>query len=295
MGVLGLLLISLVVVGESDVVVARVDGVAVTRGDVEFAAIQQSIAPSERQGAESKLVDRLIDRQLIRALLASQKIEPRSDDLELQIAKAEAAIKKQGEDPQTFLAKLGYTPERLKRELGLTLAWQAYVRKTVTPDQMKDYYNQHRAEFDGTQLRASQIFLKLSKPAGEQEVEEKRRKLKEIREQIIGKKITFADAARKYSEAPTKDQGGDVGRFTWQGKLPAAVSRAAFAIRVDEISEPVVSPFGVHLIQVTERHPGDFSLEDVRPVVLDRLSQQMWIETVEKQRKTANIQRISEK
>jgi peptidyl-prolyl cis-trans isomerase C len=276
---------------DSAVIVAKVDGITISAGDIEFAATQQAIAPEERSQAEPKLIERLIDRQLIRAFLASRKIEPRADDLDLQIAKAEAAIKKQGEDPKKLLAKLGYTPERLKRELGLTLAWQAYIRKAVTTEQLIDYYRLHRTEFDGTQLRASQIFLKLPKSASDQEIEDKRQKLTEIRQQIMEKKFSFVDAAQKHSEAPTKDQGGDVGLFTWQGKLPATVSQAAFAMKVNEISEPVVSPFGVHLIQVTERHPGDFSMEDVRPVILDRLSLQMWKETVEKLRSKAKIER----
>ena len=272
-------------------VVARVNGVAITAGDVDFAALQQGISDSDRSEAEPKLVDRLIDRQLIRAFLARRKIEPVSDDLEIQIAKAEAAIKKQGEDPKKLLTKIGYTPERMKSELGLTLAWQVHVRKTVTPEQMKEYYNQHRIEFDGTQLRARQIFLKSSKPIADQDIAEKREKLAQIRQQIVSKKISFADAAAKYSEAPTRSQGGDIGLFSWQGKLPAAVSQAAFALEVDEISEPIASPFGLHLIQVTEKHPGDFSLEDVRPISLDRLSQVLWKETVETERQKAKIER----
>ena len=281
-------LASVFLADESATIVVKVNGTAITAADVNFAAPQQSVPVEERTQSDPKLVERLIDRQLIRSFLASKKIEPPAEDLQFQIARAEALIRKGGEDPKVLLEKLGYTPERLKSELGLTLAWQVYARKAVTPAQIKAHYEQYRQEFDGTQVRASQIFLKLPQPASDEEKVARSEKLTEIRRQIVANKLSFAEAAKRYSEAPTKNQGGDVGLFGYRGKLPAVVSQA-----VNDISEPVVSQFGVHLIQVTERHPGDFSLEDVRPVIIDRLSQQLWTETVEKERATAKIERVS--
>ena len=278
---------------DSAKIVVKVNGTGISAADVNFAASQQGISEAERLQSESKLIERLIDRQLIRSFLASKKIEPPAEDLQFQIARAEALIRKGGEDPKVLLEKLGYTPERLKAELGLTLAWQVYSRKTVTPTEIKAHYEKYRQEFDGTQVRASQIFLKLLQPASDTEQAAKVEQLKEIRRQILANRLTFAEAAKRYSEAPTKDQGGDVGLFGFRGKLPASVSQAAFGLKVNDISEPVVSRFGLHLIQVTERHPGDFSLEDVRSVIIDRLSQQLWAETVEKERATAKIERFS--
>ena len=283
----------MVLADDSATIVVKVNGTAITAADVSFAASQQGISAAERPQSESKLIERLIDRQLIRSFLASKKIEPPAEDLQFQIARAEALIRKGGEDPKVLLEKLGYTPERLKAELGLTLAWQVYSRKTVTPTEIKAHYEKYRQEFDGTQVRASQIFLKLLQPASDTEQAAKVEQLKEIRRQILANRLTFAEAAKRYSEAPTKDQGGDVGLFGFRGKLPASVSQAAFGLKVNDISEPVVSRFGLHLIQVTERHPGDFSLEDVRSVIIDRLSQQLWAETVEKERATAKIERFS--
>ena len=295
MGIFELLLLFLVsthCAAEDDArIIATVNRVSITAGDVQFAAIQQGVEDEGRAEAEPKLSDRLIDRQLIRSFLASRKIEASDEDLQFQIARAEELITKRGEKPDQLLRKIGYTPERLKRELGLTLAWQKYARQAITSEQFKSYFEKHKAEFDGTQLRASQIFFKLTKPVSDDEKAAKIQRLAEIRRDISAKKLSFADAAKQYSEAPSRDHGGDVGLFGWQGKLPAVVSHAAFDLKTNEMSEPIVSPVGIHLIQVTERHPGDFSLEDVRPVIFDRLSQQLWVDTVEKERKTAKIER----
>lgn len=278
--------------GEPARVVVKVNGTAITEGDVDFIATTRQLKPEQRAEQESKLIDELVDRQLVREFLARRKISAPADELGFQIQQAEDAIKKHGDDPVTLLSKLGYTPERLKTELGLPLAWQAYVRQTVTLPQTKEYFETHRAELDGTQLRARQIFLKLPPNPTEADQAAKRSQLKDLRSQIESGKLTFADAARKHSESPSKDQGGDVGLFGARGKLPTPVTRAAFALKVNELSEPVVSTFGVHLIQVTERLPGDLSLEDVRSEIISKLSDQLWADTVRNERKSAKIERV---
>jgi peptidyl-prolyl cis-trans isomerase C len=66
----------------------------------------------------------------------------------------------------------------------------------------------------------------------------------------------------------------------------------AFALKTGDVSQPIESPFGVHLITVTDRKPGDLSLEDVRGKVLDVLSKELWDKTVAELRTQAKIERI---
>ena len=271
-------------------VVAKVNGKAITAGDVEFAAVTQQVKSEDRAAREAQLTERLIERQLVREFLAKRKIQAPADDVQFQIQHAESVLKKLGEDPEVFLAKLGYTSERLKQELGLPLAWQVYVRQTVTTPQVREYFDQHRAEFDGTQLHARQVFFKRDASVTEVNPAGLVARMKELREQIVSGKLTFADAAKQFSEAPSREQGGDVGRFGFRGKLPAPVAQAAFALKVNDFSEPIVSTFGVHLIQVIERHPGDLSVEDVRPQIVERLADQLWQATIARERTTAKIE-----
>ncbi len=284
-------LVAIISANPKSAIVVKVNGTAITQADVDFAAMQKGLPDENRSQSETKLIEELIERQLIRAFLTSRKVEPVAEELQFQIATAEELIRKRGEDPQKLLTKLGYTPDRLKRELGLPLAWRVYANRTITDAQLKDFFIAHKQELDGTELRARQIFLKLSKSHTDADVVAKSDQLTEIRKEIVDRKLSFAEAASQHSEAPTRDQGGDVGLFGWRGKMPSSVSQAAFGLQVEEISEPIVSPFGVHLIQVTERHPGELSLEDVRPVVLEQLSQELWTATVAKERTTAKIER----
>lgn len=268
----------------------KVNGTAITAADVEFAFTTKQIPSEDRAQRQPQLIEELIDRQIVRDFLTKRKITAPPEELAYQIQLAENTIKRGGEDPGKVLPKLGYTPDRLKAELGLPLAWQVYARQTITLPETKAYFDQHRSELDGTQLRARQIFLKLPSSASEAEIAAKTSQLKDIKSQITAGKLDFAEAARKYSDAPSKEQGGDVGTFGVRGKLPTPVIRAAFELKLNEISEPVPSLFGLHLLQVTQRIPGDLSLEDVRPQILERLSDQLWKDTLDRERKTARIE-----
>ena len=62
---------------------------------------------------------------------------------------------------------------------------------------------------------------------------------------------SFSDLASVYSDCPSKTEGGDLGRFS-RGQMVKAFSDAAFALDVGQLSEPIRTEFGVHLILRTE-------------------------------------------
>jgi peptidyl-prolyl cis-trans isomerase C len=59
---------------------------------------------------------------------------------------------------------------------------------------------------------------------------------------------SFEDLARKFSKCPSGQRGGDLGEFG-RGRMVASFEEAAFALQVNEVSPPVSTRFGYHLIQ----------------------------------------------
>ena len=79
---------------------------------------------------------------------------------------------------------------------------------------------------------------------------------------------SFGKYANEKSECPSKAQGGSVTPFTKVGVMVAPFSNAAFALQPFQISDVVQTPFGYHLILVTERRPGrEVKFEDLKEVV----------------------------
>lgn len=89
------------------------------------------------------------------------------------------------------------------------------------------------------------------------------KKLNQIRENILSGKVTFAEMAKQYSADGSASQGGDLG-WVSPGETVPEFEQAMNALKIGEISQPIKSPFGYHLIQVLERRQKDVTLNHRR-------------------------------
>jgi len=110
-----------------------------------------------------------------------------------------------------------------------------------------------------TQTRARHILIKTSEVVSEADA---RRRLAGLRERIVGG-VDFAELARLNSQDGTAARGGELG-WVHPGDTVPEFERAMHALKPGELSEPVRSPFGFHLIQVLERRTSDMSAERQR-------------------------------
>ena len=96
-----------------------------------------------------------------------------------------------------------------------------------------------------------------------------------IAREIAAGRISFADAAHKYSAGPSAAVGGRLGWIGRHAPMDEAFSRTAFALEEGGISGPVRTPFGVHLIRCDAIRPGGKKLADVRKELEDALAREL--------------------
>lgn len=264
-----------------------VNGTPITAGDLEFMMLSRKVPQERREAERPRLLEQLIDRQLLAEYLAEHKAVADPVLLRRQIEHVELLIRKAGDDPATVLARLGYTRERLERDLALPLAWRAQFAKGLTLDSLRRYWAEHREQFDGTQRRISQIMLRAEDEPSRREAREK---LSALRKQIQEGELSFEETAAAHSESPSGERGGDLGFYVYRGALPAALLEAAFALEGNAVSEPIDTPLGVHLVKVTEHRPGQLSLEDVRRQVFEQMADEALVERLKQARADARIQ-----
>jgi parvulin-like peptidyl-prolyl isomerase len=257
---------------------------------LELEYLSRHIPPDKRLGVRDHILEQLIDRRLIEQFLQSRKVEAPQRELDRQLALLRRIIEHGEGDFETTIARLGFTEESLRKHLALPLAWQAHVRRVVTDQRLREYFAEHQARFDGTEVRASQIVVTLDADAGPAAWDEAEQSLRDVRQRILDGQVTFAAAARQHSTAPSGRQGGDLGYFPYRGRLPADIASAAFALQPGEIGQPFRSTFGVHLVTATDRKPGSLSLEDARDEVWEQLAAEMWDEQVRTERAAAKIE-----
>lgn len=164
---------------------------------------------------------------------------------------------------QVKLAYVEISPERLasSQEVSDAALQSAY-----------DEYKQRQA--DETVRRARHILLQLPADADAAEVDDGRERLESARESIVSGEASFAETAETLSEdASTRDDGGDLGRVN-EGDIAEAFDRAVTSLEEGEISEPVRTRFGWHLIQAYDVQRAQVPpLNEVREDLLETLRQ----------------------
>ncbi len=108
-----------------------------------------------------------------------------------------------------------------------------------------------------------------------------RQQAQQLREQIVDGEASFGELADTYSQGPGAGDGGNIGTFG-RGDLAESFEEAAFAQAVGEVSEPVETEFGIHLIEVLERdHRADPQVEQRRQQIRAQLQEQQMEEQME--------------
>ncbi len=116
------------------------------------------------------------------------------------------------------------------------------------------------------QIHARHILIKLSEIISENEV---RQKLIGIRERLESG-MKFEDMAKQYSEDPSANNGGDIGWINPGDTVPE-FEKIMKQLNINQISEPIKTQFGWHLIQVLERRSQDMSKESARMQAMQQI------------------------
>ncbi|MCI0378231.1 MAG: peptidylprolyl isomerase [Gemmataceae bacterium] len=271
-------------------VAATVNGQPVLELAVYRGLLRES--PSNRDAARKEVLNFLIDNMLVDQYLAQLKIQVDAKEIEERLKQIKEEAKKGGEDFDKLLKRLILTEDDLKRELHGALRWDKFVVQQGNDKVLKDMFDKNKNMFDGSQVHARHILI----PAADATPEQAKAKLAEWRKKIdeevnaalaklppntdkLARETervkellkSFSAVAAKESGCPSKERGGDVGWFPRVGSMVEPFARTAFALQPYQISEPVATEFGQHLILAVEFKPGkaDVKFEDVRLFVLE--------------------------
>ncbi len=155
-------------------------------------------------------------------------------------------------------------PERVRIDyLELKMA-QLSEKVTATEEELRRFFEDRQAEYiTQEQRRASHILITIDGDGEEAETAARNRALDALKR--IQKGEDFAALAKELSQDPgSAEQGGDLG-FVEPGMMDISFDKALFQLAKDEVSEPVRTDFGFHLIKITELREGSKkSFDDVK-------------------------------
>ena len=143
-------------------------------------------------------------------------------------------------EPKLNAVYLKFSPEDYKDKI------------MVTDARIKDFYEQNQEQFKIPQkVEARHILIKVAQDAEEEKVNEALKRAQDIFD-MAQKGQDFEELAKQYSEGPTKDNGGYLGVFEKQSMVKPFADKA-FSMKAGDISEPVKTMFGWHIIKVVAK------------------------------------------
>lgn len=275
--------------------VAVVDGTEIKKDELEKAFANllaarkmpvDAIPPEQRMQGYRMVLDEIIIDKLLAKKSADTKVS--DDEVKAQWDRikgnfgSEEELKKQVE-------AAGETIDKVKKGLHDRLAEEHWIdsqvkdKADVTDAEAEDFYKKNPEAFkQPEEVRASHILVKVDKDAKPEVVEEKKKAAQAIADRVK-KGEDFGKLAKEVSEDPSaKENSGDLDFFKKDAMVPE-FSNAAFAMKKGEISDPVRSEFGFHVIKVTDRHDAEtVPLEKAKPQLMAYLKNQKKQAEVEK-------------
>ncbi len=276
---------------------ALVNGTAISMADVD-ALLKQGgptatpLTELQKRQMRMEAVSMLIDDALLQQFLSKNSPPVDQAQVNEQIGKLQNSLKMQGKTLQDFYKESGQTAEQLRQNVSTMIQWAGYVKAHLSDADIRHYYDENRDFFDRIAVRASHIVLRVPQGASATERQAVRARLRALRQEILAGKISFADAARKYSQCSSAPGGGDIGYFPRKLAVEESFSKAAFALKPNEISDVVETDYGMHLIMVTDRkQPETPSVyEKVKEEVRELCIEEMRMSILAGQRRLAKIE-----
>ncbi|MBI5101193.1 MAG: peptidylprolyl isomerase [Nitrospirae bacterium] len=229
---------------------AKVGGAVITDADLErelksLPDYAQQIFEDEK--GKEKFLDELVKKEMLYQEALKKGIDKNPD------------FAKKVED----FKKLTLVSELLEKEI--------MSKAKVSDQEAREYYDKHKEDFaTATQIRASHILVKTAEEASKIEARLKK-----------GEK--FEELAKKESiDKASGKNGGDLGFFS-KGQMVPEFEKAAAGLKKNDISGPVKTNFGFHIIKVTDKKAGPvIEFERIKDLISQRLAGERQKETFDK-------------
>jgi peptidyl-prolyl cis-trans isomerase C len=219
----------------------------------------QPVPVEQRDQIYRRILDQLIDVRLLEQEAKARAITVADTDVDQRIGQ----IKQQFKTEEEFTKELAgrkMTIDELKTDLKKemtvqkTLEAEILPKVAVTQADLEAFYKENPDQFKQQEtIRASHILISVDSKATDLQKKEARALADGIQKRAKGGE-DFAALAKQYSKDSSAQSGGDLNYFP-KGQMVPAFEAAAFALQPNQISEVVETPFGFHIIKLTDRKP----------------------------------------
>lgn len=290
-------------------VVAKVNGVDIKKVELQNAIetmkmdmemIGQRMPPDRKDEIWRDMLDKIIDTELLVQDTKLKKISATEAEVDTELAKFREKFPSE-QVFQSWLGEQGFTEAEIRDEfrksLGVSKMIKQHVHQKVkiAEKDAKEYYDKNPDQFrEPEQFRASHVLVKVDKGADDATKAEARKEIAQVLADAKAGK-DFATLAREHSDDPgSKSKGGDLDWFGRGMMVPAFEEAVIKLAKPGDLSDIVETPYGFHIIRLTEKKPPHvIPFDEVKTDLMDFLTAKKKDESlrgyVETLRKKANV------
>lgn len=239
-------------------ILATVDGEPITMYELKQFAERTVRGRQVNSNDQAMLLDALITEKLVSKEVSDKGVVVRDDDVERYIDSIKERNKIDEEQLKLALAQQGLTLESYHAQIREDIQRQQLISReirgkvNVTPEEVQRYYDAHLSEYSTPEkVQLAHIVFRLERDASPDRIAAVMVKAEEVRGRIKAG-ADFAEIAKQVSEDATAQNGGDLGWFK-KGEMLEPLEKAAEKLKVGEVSDPVRTDVGVHLVKVEAR------------------------------------------
>jgi len=232
---------------------------------VNMAAIQNKIDPRTNPDAfirlQSSVIQSMVDQKImlemaeLDSIVVDEKEVNQALDQQIQMLVAQAGGESQAEDAlgqpiKDFRREFWY--DMKDRMISERYQQQLLSAIVVTRSEVKEFYKTYKDSLPVLPMMAKVRHLQVPIKPGVAAKEKTKSFLSELKSQIVDGNSSFSDVAKAHSLDPSKNNGGELG-WVKRGSLVKNFETAAFTIELGEISDPIETEFGYHILETLEK------------------------------------------
>lgn len=243
---------------------AQVNGKTITYRDLDTEFHARTQVPFETvqddpraQTLRKQILEQLIDEEILLGEANRRKLQVTAAMVDERFEHIRSRFPSEEAFDQA-LSSRGITTQKLKANIHEGLLRQQIIdqevlqKVSVSPEELQSFFREHKDDYVQEEaVHARHILFRVATDASPEDDQKAQNRATAVLAKAK-KGEDFAKLAAEFSEGPTKDRGGDLGYFG-RGKMVKAFEDAAFKLKVGEISDPVRTRFGYHLIKVEDR------------------------------------------
>jgi len=248
-------------------IVASVDGDPITLYELnQYEIKQQALLPNAPTPNPKDALQALITEKLLAKEIAARGIHVRDQDIDRYIEhirqvnrldedQLKEALKQQGMEYEKYREQVRSEIEKVQ-----LLNREIRGKVNVTPEDVQRYYDAHKKDYERAgSMKVRQLMLKLDPDAPEEISKVILDRIRDIRAHAV-KGEDFAKLAKQYSEDATASDGGDLGEVQ-PSKLLSEFEEPLSKMKEGEVSEPIRTKMGVHLLKLEKQIAAGFQPE----------------------------------